>query len=130
MIFIPKELADKLQKKGYPMPTNIVYATYKQDGKLCPMKIVGEAINVKPIAPTIEQVLEWMRRNHHLSIEPYSCACGWRVTICKTGNVLEGYVSGGTCVKDEVKGDNDGGAFNFYKQAAIAGIEYALNNLI
>lgn len=119
MYFIPKELADKLQKKSYPMPTNIVYATFKKDGKLCPMKIVGEVICKEPIAPTIEQVLEWLRKEKGIFVEisPAYIDITFYASVYKRedGKHLRCNIS--------LK-------YNSYEKAALAGIEYVLDNLI
>ena len=114
--FVGYDLAVKLKEKGFD--------------EYCEYGHILEGDKGVLYTPTISQVLKWLREEKNLSVEPYSCACGWRVTICKTGNVLEGYVSGGTCVKDEVKGHNYGGAFDWYEQAALAGVEYVIDNLI
>lgn len=136
--FVTYGLAVKLKEKGYPQVKIGTLAMYNEDGEWFSLAATLDTFEYSfedfddrdCVCPTISQVLKWLREEKNLSIEPYSCACGWRVTICKTGNVLEGYVSGGTCVKDGVKGNNDGGAFNFYEEAALAGIEYVIDNLI
>lgn len=126
--FVTYDLAVKLKEKGYPQNGDHYY---NERGNIdIPAYNLSDEDMSDTIAPEIHEVLKWLRKKKNLSVEPYSCACGWRVTICKTGNVLEGYVSGGTCVKDEVKGNNDGGAFDWFEQAALAGIEYVIDNLI
>ncbi len=127
--FVSYELAIKLKEKGFREKCQKHCYPNSQDWFISSTPECDNFSNYLDI-PTIYQVLKWLREEKNLSVEPYSCACGWRVTICKTGNVLEGYVSGGTCVKDEVKGHNDGGAFDWYEQAALAGIEYVIDNLI
>ena len=119
--FIPKELADKLKAKSYPMPTNVVYATYKRDGKLCPMKIVGGAISKEPVAPTIEQVLKWLREEKKLFVEP---------SLFKYG--YESYIQSTTFEDDKDYTDTwyVEGFYSTYEQAALAGIEYVIDNLI
>jgi len=116
--FINKELAGKLKAKGFPMPTNIVYATYKQDDKLCPMKIVGEAIVKEPIAPTIEQVLEWLRKEKRIFVEVCLLLGGWSYVI-KEMAPLKGYDW-----KIHAKYEDS------WEAAALSGIEYTLENLI
>ena len=119
--FIDKGLAGKLKAEGFPMPTNIVYATYKRDSKFCPMKIVGEAISKDPIAPTIEQVLKWLREKFfiHISTKPYPCEDGimWMYEIRKFSQYATFILANKTGFAKE-------------EQAALAGIERVIDNFI
>jgi hypothetical protein len=67
-------------------------------------------------APTISQVLKWLREEKTISVEPcatpYNC---WYYMIKCKGEIKATYM------------DNK---YRTYEQAAIAGIEYVLDNLI
>ena len=72
-------------------------------------------------APAISQVLKWLRKKHfiHISTKPYPCEDGimWMYEIRKFSE----YIS--TVVKNKT-------GFIKEEQAALAGIEYVLDNLI
>lgn len=72
-------------------------------------------------APTISQVLKWLRENHnlHISTKPYPCEDGlmWMYEVRKFSSVL-------VCVVANKTG------FQEPEQAALAGIDYVLDNLI
>ena len=125
-VFIPYELAQELKKKGYPMPTKIIYATYKQDGKLCPMKIVGEPVCKEPVAPTIEQVLKWLRKKHAIHLEIKICDGGWYCDVW----YYEYYEYYEYEREYSVKRVFELIDYASYEQAALAGIKYVLENLI
>jgi hypothetical protein len=78
-------------------------------------------------APTISQVLQWFRKEHHLHFEIVSAAFGYDLIISDTPD------KGGTYrylayVNDD--GSNNAGAWDKYEDCILYGIEYALNNLI
>jgi hypothetical protein len=70
------------------------------------------------IAPTISQVLKWLREEKkiHISIDIWGGTWGYDVLNLPTGNSLHW-----TAYDENI---------NNYEQAAIAGIEYVLDNLI
>jgi hypothetical protein len=78
-------------------------------------------------APTISQVLQWFRKEHHLHFEIVSAAFGYDLIISDTPD------KGGTYrylayVNDD--GSNNAGAWDKYEDCILYGIEYVLNNLI
>lgn len=76
-------------------------------------------------APTISQVLKWLRKEKKYHIEFVGNACGYLFIISDIPS------KGGTdryC--SDYSGPNDGGTWDKYEDAAIAGIEYVLDNLI
>lgn len=78
-------------------------------------------------APTISQVLKWLRKEKHLHIELVAAAYGYNYIVSQTPE------DGGTDYYSsawEYAGPNDGGAWDSDEQAALAGIEYVLDNLI
>ena len=136
--FVTYELAVKLKEKGFNEPC---LASYRW-GKFMPHKkeILGESeyidedisISYKSllrdgkeslgiIAPTISQVLKWLREEKKLFVEP---------SLFKYG--YESYVQ--STIFEEDKDYTDTwrveGFHSTYEQAALAGIEYVIDNLI
>jgi hypothetical protein len=125
--FVPYELAVKLKEKGYPQ--HIADDAYIIDnegeeeydiGERLPIPLVPDYMDIVA-APTISQVLKWLRENHklHISTKPYPCEDGlrWMYEVRKFSSVL-------VCVVVNKTG------FHEPEQAAIARIEYCLVNLI
>lgn len=136
--FVTFELAKKLKEKGYPQtPDNMsCMPYYEYDEVINATSLCNEIVyySAEPrnifAAPAIHKVLKWLREDKVISVEPYASASGWRVTICRAYHQDRCDAGGGTCLKREVIGYNDGGAFEKYEEAAIAGIEYVIDNLI
>lgn len=77
------------------------------------------------IAPTISQVLKWLREEKKYHIEFVGNACGYLFIISDVPS------EGGTdryC--SDYSGPNDGGTWDKYEDCALAAIEYVLENLI
>lgn len=129
--FIPFELAKKLQEKGFDWQT---FDRYDHLGNFnrgfIPHTLRGCPMRREYYAPTIGLAMKWLREEKIISVEPYSSASCWRVTICRAYHQDRTDVGGGTCLKSEVEGYNDGGGFEKYEEAALAGIEYVIYNLI
>lgn len=108
--FAPFEIAKKLKEKGFPIKT-------KNEGKFGLTKV-----KEVDILPSISQVLKWLREekqidiyvtpNWHSKDQKYYVVC-----IVKDRD----YNHGGNIEPND---------FQSYEQSAIAGIEYALDNLI
>ena len=106
--FVTLEITKKLKEKGFPIKT-------KTEGKFGLTK-VKEA----DILPTISQVLKWLREKKGwiIVVRLYSTN-GWYWFIQdKNGELKSSHLA--SC--DD--------CFATYEQAALAGIEYALDNLI
>ena len=76
-------------------------------------------------APTISQVLKWLREEKKYHIEFVGNACGYLFIISDIPS------EGGTdryC--SDYSGPNDGGTWDKYEDCALAGIEYVIDNLI
>lgn len=145
MDFVPFELAKKLNEKVFTC--ELPFAMYNETGQFCllttsaPYHVCDSGYKYREyyayedfdefdyIAPTISQVLKWLRNEKNISIEIYSTASGWAVGICNAGNVLKDDYSGGSFLA-EIDGDNNSGRFDTYEQAALSGIEYVIDNLI
>lgn len=162
MNFVSKNLAIKLKEKGFDKPCFGWYyvetPTGMTDGELvlnrypCRSGTYKETlemhidfqpkegfvgyINPNVVdAPTIEQVLEWLRDEKKLHIEPCVLADS---AISADGNVISVYTYWSFCVTSTRTGYKiyfeyghiDDKRFDSYEQATIAGIEYVINNLI
>lgn len=137
--FVPYEFAVKLKEKGFPQsPDYFNYISYYEwDGLRKIHSLSNASVWFDPyiskdnlyFAPTISQVLKWLREEKVISVEPYASASGWRVTICRAYHQGRTDTGGGTCLKSEVEGYNDGGAFEKYEEAALAGIKECLDNM-
>ena len=122
--FVPYKLAVKLKEKGYPQRCCGKYvmigACYFEDGRLYEDGCIAPVEDCFT-APRIDQVLKWLREEKHLFVDISLCAGGYY-----------GYIYSTIIQKD--KDFSDGwmfdGKYDTYELAALAGIEYTLNNLI
>ena len=123
MEFVSFDLAKKLKEKGFPQHWSdhhyILENEYEDDffevGAKYPVEVIYDYIPTIA-APTISQVLKWLRDIKTISIEP--CAtphnCWYYMIKCK----------------GEIKATYMNNKYKTYEQAALAGIEYVLDNLI
>ena len=124
--FVTFELAKKLKEKGF---NKRVCGYYWETGGLsiCNTPMNSNALENEFSAPTISQVLKWLREEKKIHIEFVAAAYGYNYIVSDTPE------KGGTdrhCSAIKYEGPNDGGAWDEYEAAAIAGIEYCLDNLI
>ena len=122
--FVTYELAVKLKEKGFDAPC---YGYYHRDGGNDSFELCGDRdfLNSKNkhriAAPTIPQVLKWLREEQKLHVEV--------MFIRPLHNRVKYYIT-----------DTDGSRGDFmdvsdehyetWEQATLAGIEYVLDNLI
>ena len=124
--FVTYEFALKLKEKGFRMPCIAHYCCL--DGNILKFNITTDCIrgsNVKCLngenniytdAPTIPQVLKWLRNTYNLHVETYPCGLGmWKFLVTNITTLEERAL----CDK-----------YTSSEQAAIAGISYVLDNLI
>ena len=110
--FIPKEIALKLKEKGFDWRVGYAYDNVCN----CMYTVTEYCVNYIP-APTISQVLKWLREEKKIHIQIlFTCPPNkWEyITVKMTNNELRGMCA----------------TFTSYEQAAVAGIEYSLYNLI
>ena len=136
--FVSFSLASKLKEKGFYYKC---VSTYDNDGMLGYNYIQPTSIraigfddclcshNVENDgcidAPTISQVLKWLReeKGHHIEFVCNACGYLFIVSDIPSKGGTDRYYS-------DYSGPNDGDTWDSYEEAAIAGIEYVLDNLI
>ena len=121
--FAPFELAVKLNEKGFNEPC---YGYYHCNGGNDSFELCGNGdrdfLNSKNqyrvAAPTISQVLKWLReeKDIHIVIDIWGRTWGYDVLDLPSGNSLHW----------DAYNEN----INSYEQAVLAGIEYVIDNLI
>ena len=117
--FIPYELAKKLEEKGFPMPTNVFYAAYDDEKTICLKKIQWNTPGIESIAPSIEQVLKWLRNEKKIFINvDVRTNLEWYYEVWNINEKLS--------VLGNVPFNNS----ESYEEAAIAGITYIVDNLL
>ena len=140
--FVTYELAVKLKEKGfdelclaYYTNDDTLYCNYSHkagasytDCYLSHNLMPKNSVSGKFVdAPTISQVLKWLRKEHHLHFEVVGAAYGYNLIISDTPD------KGGTdryYSRMNYDGPNDGGAWDKYEDCVLYGIEYVLDNLI
>lgn len=133
--FVPYELAVKLKEKGFKQFCSHYYKTKCKDLFMVfpseDWSDTKERIN----APTISQVLKWLRKEKKIHIEPCILA---DKDIDADGKVINEYTYWSFSVTHIETGDMiyfeyesiEDKRFDSYEQAALAGIEYVIDNLI
>ena len=125
------EIAKKLKEKGFNIPS---YFYYRTDDKFLHNAVVGKPLVYNDkiddeviIAPTTTQVLKWLRKEKKISIEPgIHCSLKWVCGIYGFNDGIDDF----TPYSNDVINDTVCILYDSYEQAALAGIEYVLDNLI
>ncbi len=125
MDFLDFNLAEKLKEKGFPQHWSdqhyILENEYEDDffevGAKYPVEVIYDYIPTIA-APTISQVLKWLREEKKIYLE--------LVIVVDTDYMCDIYKIDARPI--ECLGST--AYFKTYEQAAIAGIEYTLDNLI
>lgn len=120
--YVSKELARKLQEKGYPLKK-----VYRQDGAPLFYDLPQDHPDWSQCdawyLPVIWDVLKWLREKHAIHIEILLGRNGWYFEIIQ----YEYY-------EEEKEYDCNlksiSVIYDSYEETAIAGIEYVLDNLI
>lgn len=115
--FVPFELAKKLKEKGFREKVNAYYGKRENIFNIHPALDMNDS-DYRTSAPTISQVLKWLReeKEFHIVIDVWRGVWGCGVLSLPSGNSQYwiGY-------REDIKS---------YELAALAGIEYAIDNLI
>ena len=128
--FVNIELAIKLKELDFNIPFFFYYRT--DDKKLYHLErsqplLYGKDIidNEVVIAPTIYQVLKWLREEKGLHIEIIANSDGYWYIVSLTPR--RGCLNLYRCYNG---GTNDAGEWDDYEQCALSAIKYILDNLI
>ena len=126
MEFVTFELAKKLKEKGYPQVKKNTIAMYDKNGNWYSLIDTFDYFEYSfedfkehgCICPTISQVLKWLRKEKglHIAIDIWGRTWGYDIMELSSGNSLHW-----TAYREDIKS---------YEDAALAGIEYVLDNLI
>ena len=130
--FTPFELAVKLKEKGYPQH-QCDYAYITEDDEYEEHYVIGDRGYIPFIpyylptiaSPTISQVLKWLweEKKMHIEIFLYNGSYSYFIKsitqICKDDLFHK-------CLNEDTVDEE----YATYEQAAFAGIEYVLDNLI
>lgn len=133
MEFVDFNLAKKLNEKGFKQGYNIGYKKliFSDENTIKYISDIGayekEYFGINIPCPSISQVLDWFRKEHHLHFEVVAAAYGYNLIISDTPD------KGGTDryyshANDD--GPNYAGAWDKYEDCVMYGIEYVLDNLI
>lgn len=122
MYFVTFDLAKKLKEKGFTLPKSEIIGKFDSDGLFHSQLYINftETMDLDEIiAPTISQILEWLRKEKkiHIDIE-YRGAFKWRYILIYLNETYFDYFN----VIER--------GFYSYEEAALAGINYVLDNLI
>ena len=123
--FVPFEIANKLKEKGFKLEKTEIYGKFDSDG-LFHSQLYFNYIETMDcdeiIAPTISQVLEWLRDKKKLYVG---------VTYCpKIEGSQDFYYATIQYIGDYQKTIYPADSYVYWVGAALNGIEYVLDNLI
>ena len=141
MDFVSFDLAKKLKEKGFVC--DLPFAMYNELGQFAllttsaPIRKAESGYTYRDyydyedfdendfIAPTISQVLKWLRKEKKIHISPVLWGMGWYVDIQSfTKETDEDYVY------YDVDNKFQSIDYETYEEAVIAGVNYCLENLI
>lgn len=124
--FVTFDIANKLKEKGFNWTCSHYYRTKSKDLFMIFPREDWSNIEERINAPTISQVLKWLREEKkiHICIDIYDD--GWFFDIAsyykEDTDVYE--------IKLPYKSSKVTPDYDSFEQAALAGIEYSLDNLI
>lgn len=137
MDFVNFSIAKKLEEKGFTLPKSEIIGKFDSDGLFHSQLYINftETMDLDEIiAPTISQVLEWLREDKQLHVSPdlmsdYSVDADdniceeWTYWSYSIHHIIDGVLYRDYNQFDHIE-------YKSYEEAAIAGIEYVLDNLI
>lgn len=126
-MFVPFKIAKKLKEKGFTLPILEIYGKFDSDGLFHSQLLCNycETMNSEEIiAPTISQVLKWLREQKKINIEIFLYNGTYSYYVKSVTQICEDLSH--QCLNDDTTEEE----YDSYEEAAIAGIEYCLDNLI
>lgn len=150
MKFVDKQLALKLKEKGFDKPCfgfyNLIQdelQLYCANNKNVTYKNILTSVYKNKVlvdAPTIEQVLKWLREEKDIHIKSdisfrytnehkkdKNGTYSWFMNVSKPfWSFLIRKIKNGNCVYDNTTASNN--EYSSYEDACISGIEYLINN--
>lgn len=139
--FVSFDLAKKLKEKGFVC--DLPFAMYNELGQFyllttsAPIRKAESGYIYRDyyayeyfdehdfIAPTISQVLKWLREEKNIHVSPVLWCRGWYVDIQSFTKEIDE-----ERVYYDVYNEFQSTDYETYEESVIAGIEYVLNNLI
>jgi hypothetical protein len=127
--FVPFELAKKLKEKGFTLPKSEIIGKFDSDGLFHSQLYINYTETMDSdeiIAPTISQVLKWLieQKERYIVIQPFP-TMATKNKICWSWDFK--WNSDGVYMKYIFSGNV---TYATYEKAALAGIEYVIDNLI
>ena len=122
--FVPFKMAIKLKEKGLTLSKEYIFGAYDEDGDLFSMLEYNVNEEWCVFAPTISQALKWLRETKSINLEMCMIEDCWVCPIIDLSKKDEDCDSLAFCVEC-LKG-----GYKSYEEAAIAGVNYVLDNLI
>lgn len=124
--FVPIEIAKRLKEKGFPQGNKYditeKYYTISNIFSAAIMAIKGK--ETKWYCPTIAQVLKWLREQKKLNVEIFLYNRTYSYCVKSVTKICE------DCHHQCLNDDTTEEEYDSYEEAALAGIDYVLNNLI
>ena len=128
--FVTFEIAKKLKEKGFSC--EYPFAMYNEDGDFFPLYSsdkyyygIEDFDKHDYIAPTISQVLKWLRKEKDMHIEIFLYNGTYSYIVKSITKIYED-VNFHQCLNE----DTTDMEYETYELAALPGIEYVLDNLL
>ena len=129
--FVPFEISKKLKEKGYPQVKKNTLAMYNEEGEWFSLArnldefeyCFDDFDEHDCVAPTISQVLDWLRKLLEIDILP-------KIAISWCGNLNRIRLYSCNIYSPKLNKPIETEYFDSYEESALVGIEYVLDNLI
>ena len=130
--FVTFKISKKLKEKGFPQRKKNTLAMYNEDGEWFSL---ARYLDVDEysfddfdehdcVAPTISQALKWLREQKKINVEIFLYNGTYSYCVKSVTKICE------DCSHQWLNDDTSEEEYDSYEEAALAGIEYVLNNLI
>lgn len=130
--FVTFEISKKLKEKGYPQGKKNTLAMYNEVGEWFSLARYLDEYEYcfddfdehDCVAPTISQTLKWLREQKNLNVEIFLYNGTYSYCVKNVTKICE------DCYHQWLNDDTTEEEYDSYEEAALAGIDYVLNNLI